>query len=221
MPTAPSGAELAILRNVEAAARLHGIRVFVSVFPAGSRTTPLTPEAQQQLALYAAALVRSVPTFDDVIVGNEPNLNRFWLPQFADDGSDAAAVSYEATLAAAYDAVKAVDPPVRVWGGALAPRGIDRPNTGRDTHSPTAFIRDLGAAYRASGTNAPADGRLRVPPLCGHVEPVARLRAPELDHDRRRRLRQARRRCSARRSTARRRPARRSRSSTTSSAWRR
>ena len=153
--TAPSDTELAILRNVETAARLQGFRVFISVFPAGSRTTPLTPEAQQELALYAAAVVRSVPFFDDVIVGNEPNLNRFWMPQFAADGSDAAAVSYEATLAAAYDAVKAVDPAIRVWGGALAPRGVDRPNTGRDTHSPTAFIRDLGVVYRASGRELP------------------------------------------------------------------
>ena len=153
--TAPSDTELAILRNVETAARLQGFRVFISVFPAGSRTTPLTPEAQQELALYAAAVVRSVPSFDDVIVGNEPNLNRFWMPQFAADGSDAAAVSYAATLATAYDAVKAVDPSIRVWGGALAPRGVDRPNTGRDTHSPTAFIRDLGAAYRASGRTLP------------------------------------------------------------------
>ncbi len=42
-----------------------------------------------------------------------------------------------------------------VWGGALAPRGIDRPGTGRDTHSPTTFIQDLGAALRASGREEP------------------------------------------------------------------
>jgi hypothetical protein len=99
--------------------------------------------------------VKAFPAFDDVIVGNEPNLNRFWMPQFAADGSDAAAVAYETLLATTYDAVKAADPAVHVWGGALAPRGVDKPNTGRDTHSPTAFIRDLGAAYRASGRALP------------------------------------------------------------------
>ena len=52
-----------------------------------------------------------------------------------------------------------------IWGGALAPRGIDRPGTGRDTHSPTTFIRDLGAAYRASGRERAAAGRLRLPPV--------------------------------------------------------
>jgi hypothetical protein len=54
-----------------------------------------------------------------------------------------------------YDAVKKADPDVTVWGGALAPRGIDRPGTGRDTHSPTTFIRDLGRAFRASGRDEP------------------------------------------------------------------
>jgi hypothetical protein len=54
-----------------------------------------------------------------------------------------------------YDAVKQADPNMTVWGGALAPRGIDRPGTGRDTHSPTTFIRDLGKAFRASGRDKP------------------------------------------------------------------
>jgi hypothetical protein len=96
-----------------------------------------------------------VPAIRDVIVGNEPNLNRFWLPQFDEDGGDAAAPAYLSLLAATYDAVKAAAPEAKIWGGALAPRGIDRPGTGRDTHSPTTFIRDLGAAYRASGRGAP------------------------------------------------------------------
>jgi hypothetical protein len=42
-----------------------------------------------------------------------------------------------------------------VIGGALAPRGSDRPGTKRDTHSPTRFIEDLGAAYKASGRTKP------------------------------------------------------------------
>jgi hypothetical protein len=32
---------------------------------------------------------------------------------------------------------------------------VDKPNTGRDTHSPTAFIADLGAAYKATGRQVP------------------------------------------------------------------
>ena len=100
-------------------------------------------------------LKQQLPSVDDVIVGNEPNLNRFWLPQFNPDGTNAAAPAYLALLARSYDALKAVDPTTRVWGGALAPRGIDRPGTGRDTHSPVKFLRDMGAAYRASGRTLP------------------------------------------------------------------
>jgi hypothetical protein len=153
--TAPTPDEAAVLGNVASAAALSGVRVYVSVYHPGSRTTPLTPEARAEFAAYAAALAQANPAFQDVIVGNEPNLNRFWLPQFGADGSGASAPAYLALLAETYDALKAVAPTVRVYGGALAPRGVDRPGTGRDTISPTRFIRELGTAYRASGRPAP------------------------------------------------------------------
>jgi len=152
---APPESELGILRNVAGAAQLTGVKVYLSVYPPGSRSTPLTPEAREQFAAYVTVLAQQLPSIDDVVVGNEPNLNRFWLPQFNPDGTDAAAPAYLALLARSYDALKAVDPTTRVWGGALAPRGVDRPGTGRDTHSPVAFLKDLGAAYRASGRTLP------------------------------------------------------------------
>jgi hypothetical protein len=153
--TEPAADELAALRSVAAHASERDVRVYLSVYPAGSATTPLTDEARGQFAAYAAAVVREVPEIRDVIVGNEPNLNRFWLPQFGPAGEDVAAPAYLTLLAQTYDALKDVSADLQVYGGALAPRGIDRPNTGRDTHSPTAFIRDLGAAYRASGRTEP------------------------------------------------------------------
>ena len=153
----PPPEELAVLRDV--AERAGGVRVFVGVYQPGSATTPLTAEARAQFAAYVATIVREVPRLRDVIVGNEPNLNRFWLPQFDEEGNDVAAPAYFALLAEVYDAAKAAAGDVTIWGGALAPRGIDRPGTGRDTHSPTAFIRDLGDAYRASGrAEPPLDG---------------------------------------------------------------
>jgi hypothetical protein len=152
---APPNDQLEMLRVVTGAAKLAGVRVYVSVYQPGSRTTPLTPEARAEFAQYAATLVTAVPLADDVIVGNEPNLNRFWLPQFNPDGSNAAAPAYLQLLAQTYDAIKAADPGVTVWGGALAPRGNDNPKGTRHTHSPTKFIRDLGIAYRAGGRTAP------------------------------------------------------------------
>ena len=110
---------------------------------------------RREFAQFAAAVVTKVPGIEDVIVGNEPNLNRFWLPQFNPDGTDAAAPAYETLLAGTYDALKAVSPEIQVYGGAVSPRGGDKPGGARETHSPTVFIKDLGAAYRASGRTEP------------------------------------------------------------------
>jgi hypothetical protein len=153
--SAPTEHEAAVLSNVAAAASLHGVRVFVSVYHAGSRTTPLTAEARAEFASYVAEILKANPSFKDVIVGNEPNLNRFWMPQFELDGSGASAPAYLALLAETYDAVDAVAPDTTVWGGALAPRGVDKPFTGRDTISPTRFIREWGEAYLESGRAKP------------------------------------------------------------------
>jgi hypothetical protein len=160
----PSPSELNELNNLTAAGKLDGIEIFASVYNFGSKTTPLTDSDQASFAQYAADLVRDVPDLQNVIVGNEPNLNRFWLPQFNADGSDAAAPAYLSLLSRTYAAVKAVDPSVRVFGGAISPHGIDRPGTGRDTHSPTAFIQDLGTAYRASGLTGPVMDALAIHP---------------------------------------------------------
>ena len=150
-----------------------------------------------------------------MIVGNEPNLNRYWLPQFNDDGSDAAAPAYEALLAQTYDAVKAADPSVTVLGGAVSPRGGDVPDGIRPTHSPTVFIQRPGLGVPRERPDDADHGRLRVPPVRGQLEHRAGDRhAPEHDDDRARRLRQARR---ARSATAFGR-LRRCRSGTTSSA---
>ena len=159
--------------------RLSGVKVYVSVYHPGSRTTPLEPTAQAQFARYAAALAESIPTFDDIIVGNEPNLNRFWLPQFGLDGANASAPAYLSLLARTYDALKAVDPGLRVWGGALAPRGGDRPGGARPTSSPTAFIQTMGTAYRASGRTSPVMDGLAI-----HPYPDNSSQSPDFPHPR-------------------------------------
>src|SRR3954471_15063708 len=149
--TAPSDTDLAALKNAAQAAQLDGIRMTLSVYQFGSKTTPITDTDQSDFAAYAASLARALPSIRTFVIGNEPNINRFWLPQFALDGSDQAAVDYERLLARTYDALKAVSPRITVLGGAVSPRGGDNPNAARLTHSPTTFIPDMGAAYRATG----------------------------------------------------------------------
>jgi Cellulase (glycosyl hydrolase family 5) len=153
--TEPTPDDLTVLGNVAAAANLDGVTVMITVTNLGNRTTPLTLEARDQFAAYTAALARALPSVRHFVIGNEPNINRYWLPQFNEDGSDAAAPAYEALLAETYDALKAVSPKIVVLGGAISPRGGDVPNTIRPTHSPTMFIQDLGAAYKASARTAP------------------------------------------------------------------
>lgn len=153
--TEPVSGEQNAIDIVASAANLTGTRVFVSVYNADSRTTPLTDGDRIEFASYAAAIAAKNPTVRDFVIGNEPNLNRFWLPQFGPDGSNAAASSYLALLIRTYDALKKVSPKVQVIGGAVSPRGGDKPDGIRPTHSPTTFITDLGATYRKSGRKLP------------------------------------------------------------------
>jgi hypothetical protein len=162
--TAPDRTETDVLRRVAAAAHAADVRLFVAIYQPGSATTPLTAEARSAFAAYAAAVATKVPSVSDLIIGNEPNLNRFWLPQFGSGGENVSAAAYLRLLGSTYDAVKAARDDVRIWGGATAPRGSDRPGADRATTSPTAFIRALGAAYRQSGRTRPVmDGFVHHP----------------------------------------------------------
>jgi hypothetical protein len=146
---------LSDLRNGIAAAQAVGSDVYLDAYPADSSQTPRTPTEATRFASWLAGVVRGIPGLRHVIVGNEPNLNLFWSPQFGPAGQDAAAVGYERLLARTYNAVKRVAPRVEIVGGALAHSGTNRRGTGRDTHSPARFILDVGEAYRASGRTKP------------------------------------------------------------------
>ena len=153
--TRPRHRDLEVLRRAVRAAVAAHMRLFVIVGQSRPRAVPLTASRRGQYASFAASVARSLPDVHDFVVGNEPNLDGFWLPQYGPGGSDAAASAYEALLAQTYDALKAVSPKIDVVGGALAPHGSDNPARPRPTHSPTQFVRDLAAAYRASGRDRP------------------------------------------------------------------
>jgi hypothetical protein len=153
-PGASAEGDLPPLRRAVQAADAEDVEPVLAVYQLSS-ATPADEQSRDAFVAYAVALVKALPEVRTVIVGNEPNLNLFWLPQFDDAGGDAAAPAYERLLAQAYDALKAADPKLTVVGGAVSPRGGDDPKAKRQTHSPTTFIRDLGAAYRASGRARP------------------------------------------------------------------
>ena len=153
--TAPNAAELNVLQNAGLAGQLNGVRIILSVYHRDQRTTPLTTTARAQFAAYVASIARDAPGITDFIIGNEPNLNLFWMPQYTRTGANAAAPAYLRLLAQTYDALKAVSPDINVIGGSVSPRGQDKFPSPRHTHSPTTFITDLGTAYRRSGRTKP------------------------------------------------------------------
>ena len=152
---APLPGEQNAIDIVADAASLTGTRVIVQVFHKDFATTPLTDGGRAEFAAYTAAIARDNPTVRDFVIGNEPNLNRFWMPQFALDGTSLSPAAYLALLARTYDELKRVSPKVQVIGGAVSPRGGDRAGGIRPTHSPTRFITELGNAYRQSGRTLP------------------------------------------------------------------
>jgi hypothetical protein len=162
--TAPTPDQLLSLQSAAGAAQLDAVRLIVAVDTGGSGQTPLNASDRAQFAQYTASLAHSLPYVTDFIVGNEPNLNGFWMPQFDRHGRDLAAPAYEALLAQTYDALKAVSPKLNVIGGALSPRGADQAYLSRQTHSPTTFLRDLGLAYRRSGRATPIMDTLAIHP---------------------------------------------------------
>jgi hypothetical protein len=152
---APVPEEQNAIDVVADAAVLSGIRVVVQVFHRDFQTTPLTDAAREEFAAYTAAIARDNPTIKDFVIGNEPNLNRFWMPQFASDGSSLSPTAYLALLTRTYDELKKVSSSAQVIGVAVSPRGGDRAGGIRPTHSPTRFITELGNAYRQSGRQLP------------------------------------------------------------------
>ena len=142
------------LQAAVAAAQAHGIRPVVSIYNVDSVQAPGDPILRSEFAQFAQNVVLTLPAVKTFIVGNEPNSSYYWQPQFDTQGGDLAARTYEALLAATYDAIKAVRPDATVVGGALDSMGTDNPKN-RPSHSPAVFIRDMGRAYRASGRTKP------------------------------------------------------------------
>jgi hypothetical protein len=144
------------IESVLPVATLRGVRVIFSVTPLKARAITATPEASDQFVAFLQLVARTFPTVKNVIVGNEPNQPYFWQPQFDASGRSVSGAAYEALLARGYDALKGVDPTIKVIGVGLSPRGNDNPHASENVStSPVKFLQGMGAAYRASGRTKP------------------------------------------------------------------
>ena len=143
----------------------RGIRLVFHVYPAQPAGLTASADRPEQFAGFLRLLARTYPEVREYVVGNEPNQPRFWQPQFTPSGRGTAAAAYAAQLARSYDALKEVNPTIKVIGLGISGRGNDsalaRSNA---STSPVRFLRDLGAAYRASGRTAPLMDELGVHP---------------------------------------------------------
>jgi hypothetical protein len=136
-------------------AKLNNVRPILALYPAKPNAIGSNAAAQAQFAAFASLVGQAFPGVQDFIVGNEPNVNRFWQPQYV-NGKDAAATDYEHTLAQSYDALKTVRPDSIVWGPSISSRGNDNAQAASNpSHSPVWFIKYMGDAYKASGRTRP------------------------------------------------------------------
>jgi hypothetical protein len=137
-------------------AEAAGVRIVFAVY--GARPTVFTDEraTPRAFADWVTLVARTYPQVKRFLVGNEPNQPRFRRPQFDDLGGQASARAFGPVLAAAYDALKAIDASITVVGIGLSPRGNDRPYAPDNVStSPVRFLKALGDWYRASGRRAP------------------------------------------------------------------
>lgn len=163
-PTTIDPVAAAAISAVVQAAAASGVTVELDLYPlhsqaftGGTRCSP-SPNPQacgntaniQAFASWTAAVAEAFPSVHEFIVMNECNQPLFLNPQWNSAGQNQSAEICGRALAAAYDALKAVDPANIVWGVGLSPRGNDNPNTSSNSStSPVHFLLDLGSWFRA------------------------------------------------------------------------
>jgi hypothetical protein len=146
----------ALLDQVIPNAIAAGLRVVLAVYPYPPRELEAGLGSPSLFAGYVGAVASIYPEVKEFVIGNEPNQPAFWRPQFDVRGANASAAAFGPYLAAAYDALKSVDPAITVVGVGLSPRGNDRPGARSNiSTSPLRFLRALGAWYRLSERTRP------------------------------------------------------------------
>ena len=148
---------LSDLRDGVDKARAAGIDVYLDdVSERPRRRRRARPSTRRASRCGSPNVVTGIPGLKHVIVGNESNLNLFWLPQFGPRGPGRRPRrATKQLLAKTYDTVKRAAPKVEVIGGALAHSGTDKPEPGA---TPTRRRSSSSTWARPTG---PRSGRSR------------------------------------------------------------
>ena len=149
----PSGPRLTELARTEQAAR--ETTVVLAVFGV-TRDTPRSARRQARFCAYAQSSLALVPHARAVVVWNEANSPTYW------NGTSA---QYAALLARCYD--------------VLHREGLTVLDSTASAHAPEAFLRAVGAWFRASGRLRPlVDAFGHNPYPTSGLEPPATVHAP-------------------------------------------
>jgi hypothetical protein len=143
--------ELPFLERAAPQAQLDGIKVELALYG-----RPASAHDPTTFCNWASIVAQTASQWGihDFIVWNEPNTQLYWNPQ-----DSSAPASYEALLAACYDAIHAADPLANVIGFGLSPR-----SNGPTQTAPIPFIKGVAAAYKASGRTTPIMDEMSVHP---------------------------------------------------------
>jgi FG-GAP-like repeat len=158
IPTASSVADaIAQAKSVGVSVELDLYPLHAQAFTDGRKCAPTTnPEGCgdtaeiQAFANWTAEVAQTFPTIHQFVVMNECNQPLFVNPQWTTASVNQSAAICGRALAAAYDAIHAVDPENFVWGVGLSPRGNDKPHAvSNSSTSPVKFLGDLGRWFRS------------------------------------------------------------------------
>jgi hypothetical protein len=134
----------------------RGVHVSFGIHIGKARAITSSPRALGGFVDWLQKLARMYPAVTEYVIGNEPNLTRFWQPQFDRRGRNVSGIAFAAFLARSYDALKEVNPNITVVGVGLSPRGNDMPRAKSNiSTSPVKFIRSLGIGYGLLARNKP------------------------------------------------------------------
>ena len=115
------------------------------------------PRAIDRFILWLQKLAWTYPAVTEFVIGNEPNLTRFWQPQFDPARPERVRHRVRRLLARSYDALKDVNLNIKVVGvGLFAAAGNERPRAKSNiSTSPVRFIQALGIGYQRMARNKP------------------------------------------------------------------
>jgi hypothetical protein len=145
------------IKGAASVAAAHGVSIILATYQEKNTGITDTPDAPAVFAQWLQKVAQECPLCArKVIVLNEPNLQFFFKPTFDGSCRPSSPAAYARVLAAGYDALKALDPTIRVYGLGLSPRGNDNCNAVSNVSmSPVYFLAELGKAYKAMARTRP------------------------------------------------------------------